>query len=135
PLFAGIDDDLNVSIDDVEPLLAETPEVGAVVAVHMYGLPARARELEEIVAAASRRRGRKIALLFDAAHAFGSAIDGERAGGFGDGEVFSLSVTKLLVTAEGGLLSTKDPELIRRVRAMRNYGIVADYNAEFPGMK
>jgi dTDP-4-amino-4,6-dideoxygalactose transaminase len=134
PLFAEIDDDFNVSVGDVEQLLAENPEVGAVVAVHMYGLPARARELETVVAAASRRRGRRIALIFDAAHAFGSVIDGERVGRFGDAEVFSLSVTKLLVSAEGGLISTQDPEVIRRVRSMRNYGITADYNAEFPGM-
>lgn len=134
PLFAEIAHDFNIALDDVARLLAENPDVGAVVAVHMYGLPARARELEEIVAAASRRRGRKIALIFDAAHAFGSAIDGERVGGFGDAEVFSLSVTKLLVTAEGGMISSKDPEVIRRVRSMRNYGIGADYNAEFPGL-
>jgi dTDP-4-amino-4,6-dideoxygalactose transaminase len=86
------------------------------------------------VAGFSRRRGRKIALLFDAAHAFGSSIDGEKVGGFGDAEVFSLSVTKLLVTAEGGLVSSRDPEVIRRIRGMRNYGIGADYNAEFPGL-
>jgi dTDP-4-amino-4,6-dideoxygalactose transaminase len=134
PLFAEIDDDLNISVADVERLLAETPDVGAVVAVHMYGLPARVRELEEVVAAASQRRGRRIPLLFDAAHAFGSAIDDEKVGGFGDAEVFSLSVTKLLVSAEGGLLSTKNRELIRRVQGMRNYGIGADYNAEFPGL-
>jgi dTDP-4-amino-4,6-dideoxygalactose transaminase len=134
PLFADIADDFNIAIEDVERLLAENRNVGAVVAVHMYGLPVRARELEEIVAAASRRSGRRIALIFDAAHAFGAAIDGERVGGFGDAEVFSLSVTKLLVTAEGGLISSKDPEVIRRVRGMRNYGIGADYDAEFPGL-
>jgi dTDP-4-amino-4,6-dideoxygalactose transaminase len=134
PLFAEIADDFNIAPDDVEQLLAENPDIGAVVAVHMYGLPARARELEDIVAAASRHRGRRIALIFDAAHAFGSAISGERVGGFGDVEVFSLSVTKLLVTAEGGLISSKNPEMIRRARGMRNYGIGADYNAEFAGL-
>jgi dTDP-4-amino-4,6-dideoxygalactose transaminase len=134
PLFAEIENDFNISLGDVERLLTENPDVGAVIAVHMYGLPAQAHELEEIVAAASRRRHRRIALVFDAAHAFGSAIDGEKVGGFGDAEVFSLSVTKLLVTAEGGLISTRDPEVIRRVRSMRNYGIAADYNAEFPGL-
>jgi dTDP-4-amino-4,6-dideoxygalactose transaminase len=134
PLFAEIADDFNIAIDDVERLLGENPDVGAVIAVHMYGLPARARELEDIVAAASRRNGRRIVLIFDSAHAFGSAIDGERVGGFGHAEVFSLSVTKVLVTAEGGLISSKDPEVIRRVRGMRNYGIGADYNAEFAGL-
>ena len=134
PLLADIDDDLNLSVSDLERLLNENPDVGAVVAVHMYGLPARAREIEEVVARASQRRGRKIGLIFDAAHAFGSSINGQRIGGFGDAEVFSLSVTKVLVTVEGGLVSTKDPELLRRIRCMRNYGIQSNYNAHFPGV-
>ena len=134
PVFADIDDDLNLSVSDLERLLDEHPDVGAVIAVHMYGLPARAREIEEIVARASARRGRKIGLIFDAAHAFGSSIGGTRIGGFGDVEVFSLSVTKVLVTVEGGLVSTRNPEIVRRIRSMRNYGIESNYNAHFSGM-
>lgn len=134
PLFADIDDDLNLSVSDLERLLDKHPDVGAVIAVHMYGLPARAREIEKVVAEASERRGRKIGLIFDGAHAFGSSIDGRKIGGFGDAEVFSLSVTKVLVTVEGGLVSTRDPEVIRKIRFMRNYGIQSNYNAHFPGV-
>jgi dTDP-4-amino-4,6-dideoxygalactose transaminase len=108
--------------------------VGAVIAVHMYGLPARAREIEKAVAEASARRGRKIALIFDGAHAFGASIEGRKVGSFGDAEVFSLSVTKVLVTVEGGLVSTRDPELAQKIRFMRNYGIQSNYNAHFPGI-
>ena len=134
PLFADIDDDLNISVSDLERLLDENPDVGAVIAVHMYGLPARAREIEDVVARASQKRGRKIGLIFDGAHAFGSSIGGRKVGGFGDAEVFSLSVTKVLVTVEGGLVSTRDPEIVRRIRFMRNYGIQSNYNAHFPGV-
>lgn len=134
PVFAEIDDDLNLSVSDLERLLEQYPDTGAVIAVHMYGLPARAHEIEEAVARASKRSGRKIALIFDAAHAFGAAIADRKVGGFGDAEVFSLSVTKSLVTVEGGLVSSRDPELLRKVRYMRNYGVVADYNAHLPGL-
>jgi dTDP-4-amino-4,6-dideoxygalactose transaminase len=134
PVFAEIDDDLNLSVSDLEQLLEQYPDTGAVVAVHMYGLPARAREIEEVVARASERRGRRIALIFDAAHAFGSAIGDRKVGSFGDAEIFSLSVTKSLVTVEGGLVSSRDTELLRKVRYMRNYGVVANYNAHFPGL-
>src|ERR1019366_6763280 len=134
PVFAEVDDDLNLSVSDLERLLEEHPDTGAVIAVHMYGLPARVREIEEVVARASQRRGRRIALIFDAAHAFGAAVDGLKVGGFGDAEVFSLSVTKVLVTVEGGLVSTRDPEIVRRIRFMRNYGIQSNYNAHFPGV-
>lgn len=134
PLFADVDDDLNISVSDLERLLNEHADVGAVIAVHMYGLPARAREIERVVTEASQRHGRRIGLLFDAAHAFGSSSDGQKVGGFGDVEVFSLSVTKVLVTVEGGLVSSRDPEIIRRVQFMRNYGIQSNYNAHFPGV-
>jgi dTDP-4-amino-4,6-dideoxygalactose transaminase len=134
PVFADIDADLNISVSDLEQLLDQYPDTGAVIAVHMYGLPARAHEIEEVVARASKKQGRKIALIFDAAHAFGSAIGDRKIGGFGDAEVFSLSVTKSLVTVEGGLVSSRDPELLRKVRYMRNYGVVANYNAHFPGL-
>jgi dTDP-4-amino-4,6-dideoxygalactose transaminase len=134
PLFAEIGDDLTICTDDLERLLEEHPDTGAVIVVHMYGLPAQVRKIERVVAQASERCGRKIALIFDAAHAFGSSIDGEMVGGFGDAEVFSLSVTKVLVTVEGGLISTRDPELLRKIRCMRNYGVVSNYEAHFPGL-
>lgn len=134
PIFAEVGDDLNISTDDVDRLLSEHDDVGAVVAVHMYGLPAKAAELERIVSAASEYRKRKISLIFDAAHAFGSAQDGRRIGSFGDMEVFSLSATKVLVAVEGGLVATKDPATANRIRDMRNYGISSKYNAHFPGI-
>src|ERR1041384_3560152 len=77
PLFADVDDDLNISVSDLERLRNEHADVGAVIAVHMYGLPARAREIERVVTEASQRHGRRIGLLFDAAHAFGSSSDGQ----------------------------------------------------------
>lgn len=134
PLFADIDDDLNISVSDLERLLGEHDDIAAVIAVHMYGLPAKAREIERVVEKASKRRGRKIALIFDAAHAFGSSIGGQKIGGFGDAEVFSLSVTKVLVTVEGGLVSSRNPDLIQKLRYMRNYGIQSNYNAHYAGV-
>lgn len=134
PIFAEVEDDLNISVEDVERLLSENGDVGAVVAVHMYGLPAKASELERIVSAASEYRGRKISLIFDAAHAFGSAQAGRRVGSFGDMEVFSLSATKVLVAVEGGLVATRNPAAANRIREMRNYGIASKYNAHFSGV-
>src|SRR5215831_15259064 len=134
PLFAEVEDDLTLSVCDLERLLDEHPDAGAVIAVHMYGLPARAKEIEAVVARASRQYGRKIGLIFDAAHAFGSSVDGRKVGGFGDAEVFSLSVTKVLVSVEGGLVSTNNADLVRQIRYMRNYGVLSNYNAHFPGM-
>lgn len=134
PLFAEIGDDLNISVEDLERLLEEHSDVAAVIPVHMYGLPARPKEIEDVVARASQRLGRKIPLIFDAAHAFGASVDGTRVGSFGDAEVFSLSVTKVLVTVEGGMVTTRNADLAERLRRMRNYGIQSNYNAHFNGL-
>jgi len=67
-------------------------------------------------------------------YGFGSAVNGRRVGTFGAAEVFSLSVTKALVSVEGGMVSSSDRPLIERIKKMRNYGIEANYNAHFPGL-
>ena len=134
PIFAEIEDDLTLSANDLDRLLEEHADTAAVIAVHMYGLPVRVREIEAAVARASKLRGRKIALILDAAHAFGSSVDGVKVGGFGDAEVFSLSVTKVLVSVEGGLVSSHNAELLRKIRCMRNYGVLSNYDAHFPGL-
>src|SRR5262249_34054675 len=90
--------------------------------------------IESVVADAARRRGRHINVIYDAAHAFGSKRNGRKVGTFGDAEVFSLSVTKVLVTVEGGLVASNNADLVHRIRKMRNYGIESDYHTFWPGM-
>jgi dTDP-4-amino-4,6-dideoxygalactose transaminase len=133
PLFAEVGQDGNLDPNDVGNLL-NTQEVFAVLGVHLYGLPCHVEALQAVVDRASSRQGRKIHLLFDAAHAFGSARNGRRVGGFGEAETFSLSVTKALVSVEGGLVSSRNQELIERIRRMRNYGIEQNYDAWWPGL-
>jgi len=111
---------------DVEARITE--KTGAILAVHLYGNPARIDELQQI----ANRHGLK--LIFDAAHAFGSSYRGSPIGGFGDAEVFSLSPTKLLVAGEGGLVCTNDSTLARMIRAGRNYGDAGSYDPELLGL-
>ena len=100
----------------------------AIVATHLYGTPAEAEALETLAA----RTG--IRVFFDAAHAFGAERAGRRVGGFGDAEVFSLSPTKPLVAAEGGIIATNDDLLAERCRIGRDYGHPGDYDARFSGL-
>jgi dTDP-4-amino-4,6-dideoxygalactose transaminase len=136
PLFAEVRDDLTLCPDDLDRLLAaHGPDVTAVVPVHMYGLPAQVDAIQAVIARHAAKRGNPIRLVYDAAHAFGSATaDGRPCGTFGDAEVFSLSVTKLLVSVEGGLVTSNDAELIQRVKKYRNYGIKDNYDAHWQGM-
>ncbi len=114
---------------DPEAVRAQlSASTSAILAVHLYGNPIAVTELEAIAA----ERG--IPLICDAAHAFGTEFRGARVGPTGAAEVFSFSPTKLLVAGEGGLVSTRDPELARRLRAARNYGDAGTLDPELPGL-
>lgn len=127
PVFANSElDTWNVSPADIERQIK--PETSAILAVHMYGNPCDISALEDLA------RRHHLKLIFDAAHAFGSAYRGKPVGSFGDAEVFSLSPTKLLVAGEGGLVTTNEAKLAAAVRAMRNYGDLGAYNPEWLGL-
>jgi dTDP-4-amino-4,6-dideoxygalactose transaminase len=127
PVFADCDkQDWTIDATDVERRITE--RTSAILAVHLYGNPARIEALQRI----ATKHGLK--LIFDAAHAFGSSYRGSPIGGFGDAEVFSLSPTKLLVAGEGGLVCTNDSTLARLVRAARNYGDNGSYDPELVGL-
>jgi dTDP-4-amino-4,6-dideoxygalactose transaminase len=134
PVFAEVRDDLTICPTDLEALLDQHEDIAGVLATHAYGMPCRVDDVQKIVDDYARRRSRHTFVIYDAAHAFGSALDGRRVGGFGDAEVFSLSVTKMLVSVEGGMVSSRSPEIVDRIRKMRNYGIEANYDSYWPGM-
>jgi dTDP-4-amino-4,6-dideoxygalactose transaminase len=127
PVFADCDPGTwTIDTADVEARITE--RTGAILAVHLYGNPARINELQQI----ATKHGLK--LIFDAAHAFGSSYRGSPVGAFGDAEVFSLSPTKLLIAGEGGLVCTSDSTLARMMRAARNYGDAGSYDPELLGL-
>jgi perosamine synthetase len=134
PTFAEIGDDLTLSPADLEMLLARHDDVAAVVPVHMHGLPCQVDEIQQVVDTAARRGRRAISVIYDAAHAFGSASNGRAIGSFGNAEVFSLSSSKVLVSGEGGLVSGRHVGLAQRLRKMRNNGIDTGYRAYWPGL-
>jgi dTDP-4-amino-4,6-dideoxygalactose transaminase len=134
PVFIDVAADGNVDLDDLARVLRTTPNVGAVVLVHMYGLPVPAAKVDAIVRREEARRNERIPVVYDAAHAFGSAQDGVRVGSGGAAEVFSTSVTKVMTSVEGGIVSSRDEGLIERLQKMRNYGIKANYDAHWPGL-
>jgi len=134
PVFAECEEDLTLAPADLADLLKQHDNVGGVIGTHVYGMPAHVNELQPIVDDYARRQGRPVFLMYDAAHAFGSSLDGRRVGSFGQAEVFSLSVTKTLVSVEGGIVTSRDQQFLQRIKKMRNYGIEANYNSWWPGM-
>ena len=127
PVFADIDPQ-TLTVDPRSVRHAAGVLTGAILATHTYGTPCDVDGLQEVADHWGLR------LFFDAAHAFGSRRGGVPVGGFGDAEVFSLSPTKVLVAAEGGLIATNDDELAERCRVGRDYGNPGDYDCRFVGL-
>jgi perosamine synthetase len=111
---------------DVEPdtfamdpgLLAKalTRNTGAVIVVHLFGLPGR---IDSILAAAS---GYGVPVIEDAALGLGGRIRGRPAGGFGDAAILSFHPRKMIAVGEGGMVLTRSEKIARSVAVMRNYG-------------
>lgn len=103
-----------------------------IIGVHVSGVPLDVAGLE------ARATEMGAALMFDSAHGAGTRIatDGGTSplGGFGRAEVFSLTPTKVLSGAEGGLITTNDPDMAERLRLARDYGNPGDYDMRFAGL-
>ena len=127
PKFVEIDPE-SYTIDPQQVRKAINLQTSAILGVHLFGCPAAVEELEKI------SQEHHLKLIFDAAHALGSKVGSRFIGNFGDAEVFSCSPTKLLVTGEGGLVTTNNDELARKVRIGRTYGDPGNYDCEFPGL-
>jgi perosamine synthetase len=67
-------------------------------------------------------RAEGIFLIEDCAHAHGADWDGRRPGSWGDAGVYSFYATKTVSTGEGGMLVSRNAELLEYARAFRNYG-------------
>jgi dTDP-4-amino-4,6-dideoxygalactose transaminase len=101
----------------LERAFEASPSIRAVVPVHLYGLPA---DMPAIVAIA-RRHGALV--IEDCAQAHGARLDDRPVGGFGDAAAFSFYPTKNLgCFGDGGLITTHDPVVARRLRELRQYG-------------
>src|SRR2546425_264423 len=88
PVFCEVDPDTHTLDPNMLPALV-TPRTSAIVGVHLWGRPCEIDELGEFAA------NRRLALLFDAAHAIGCSYRGRSIGAFGDGSVFSSHATKV----------------------------------------
>lgn len=115
PVFADIDPDtLCIDADDAEQKV--TSRTRAIVPVHVAG---RIADMKKINAVANRCG---LAVLEDAAHAWGSQLDGKGAGVIGECGTFSFQITKNLAAGEGGILVTDDEQLAELCRSYSNCG-------------
>jgi len=140
PVFVDCQrDTMNIDPDEIEAAIS--PRTKAILPVHFAGRPANLDALTSI----ARKRG--LLLVEDAAHAIESEFKGRKIGSIGDLTCFSFYVTKNMTTGEGGMVTTNDPELAKKIRVFGLHGLSADawsrfrdsgykpYDVVFPGFK
>lgn len=125
PIFADIDP-LTYCIDAKKVAASLSPRTKGIVAVHFAGLPAGLAELSKL---ASQRQ---LILIEDAAHALGATyqVDNKtyRVGSCAHSDMTTLSFhpVKHITTGEGGVITTNNETLYRRLLMLRTHGITRD---------
>ncbi|WP_010408822.1 UDP-4-amino-4,6-dideoxy-N-acetyl-beta-L-altrosamine transaminase [Citromicrobium sp. JLT1363] len=115
----------NMSVERLAEKLEQAEQGGAlpdvVIPVDFSGMPC---DLAEIRALADRY-GFKI--LQDASHATGAQYQGKPVGGqYADATVFSFHAVKIVTSAEGGMVTTQDADLAKRIALLRSHGVTRD---------
>ena len=118
PVFADIDSaTLTLDPAAVQKLLNASRSVRAIMPVHLYGQCADM----DAFSAVGKQHG--VAIIEDAAQAFGAKWRGKKAGTLGNASAFSFYPTKnLSAYGDGGAVSTDNEELAAHVRRLRNHG-------------
>ncbi len=127
PVFVDIDGiSFNFDLDLLEA--ACTGRTKAIVPVHLFGNPV---DMDRVRAVADARG---LAVIEDAAQAFGAAWKGVRVGGHGTAGAFSFFPSKNLGgLGDGGLVATDDDALAEVVRKLRTHGSRLKYRNEMLG--
>lgn len=112
PVFCDVEPETgNISVSALEKLLADTPDVVAVLATHLYGQPAQMTAICEV----AERAG--VAVIEDGAQALGATMpDGSPTGRYGICSVLSFGHTKIVDAGYGGALVSDDQDLVETVR-------------------
>lgn len=115
PVFVDSEPDTwNMSPEFLEEAIKQRQALGkkvkAVICVHLYGMPAKMKEIKEIC-------GRyEIPLIEDAAEALGSSYEGQALGTFGELSILSFNGNKIITTSGGGALVSRKADFISQAK-------------------
>jgi perosamine synthetase len=121
PEFADVEK-TGFNIDPAEVGRKIGKETKAILPVHLYGQPARMKELRDLATDHGTR------LVEDACQAHGSEISGKRAGSMGDVGCFSFYTSKnMTVAGDGGMIVTNDDTVAEAAKCLRDCGRASKY--------
>jgi len=116
PVFADIDED-TFNISSKQILEKITPKTKAIIPVHYGGQPCDMKEILEIAT------DYKLHVVEDCAHSLGAKYAGKQTGNFGTMGCFSFYPTKIITTFEGGMITTNDEKVEKKLRILREHGM------------
>ena len=108
-------EDLTIDPMDIERKI--TPRTRAIIVMHYAGYACR---MNEIMAVATRHH---LPVIEDAAHCPGASLDGKALGNWGQIGCFSFFSNKNISTGEGGMVTTNDDELAKKIGLQRSHGM------------
>lgn len=121
PVFADIDP-LSYNLDPREVEKQITPNTRAIMPVHLFG---QCADMDPILELAKQN---DLAVIEDAAQAYGATYKGRKAGSMGDVNCFSFYPSKNLGTlGDAGMVTTNDTGLAKKLQALRNHGCEVKY--------
>ena len=126
-VFCDVDDDMNIDPNLIESIISERTK--AILPVHLTG---RVADMNRIQAIADKYN---LFVVEDAAQAIGAVYKNKKAGSFGIGAGFSLHPLKNLhVHGDGGIVTTDDLVLYKKIIKSRNHGLKNRDECEFWGI-
>jgi perosamine synthetase len=118
PRFVDVSpNDFNMDLDQVEAAINE--RTGAVIATHLFGYPLDVDRMNQVVRQAEIKYGKKIWIIQDCAHGFGTRWKGRLVCNEGDLALFGLNISKMITSIFGGMLTSLDRETAERLGQWR----------------
>jgi dTDP-4-amino-4,6-dideoxygalactose transaminase len=120
PVLVDICSAEDPTMDPVDAEQKITARTKAILPVHYAGIPANMHSLGSIA------KSHGLLIVEDAAHAPGARYDGRPCGSWSDAGCFSFFGNKNITTAEGGMITTSNPELAAHIRLLRSHGMTVN---------
>jgi perosamine synthetase len=121
PIFADIDLE-TYTIDPMKIEKAISPDVKAIVPVHLFGFPAEMDSINEIA------EKHKLIVIEDACQAHGASYKGKKTGCLGSVGCFSFYPSKnMTVCGDGGIMTSNDEKVARLAAKLRDCGRKSQY--------
>ena len=112
------EDTLGIDADKAAELVTERTR--AIIPLHFAGIPCDIAAIYRLAENAGLR------VIEDAMHAFGTKIDGQPIGGFGDITCFSFDPVKIITSIDGGCVIVNDEDEYRKLQQLRILGVDKD---------